>query len=307
MLPFVPYPKIAESVADWPDDDAAIRARGRLTWAATEKIHGANLCLCGDGEHVAVAKRRRLLAPDEGFFDHRAAVGGLYAAVGELVAKLRARLPVASLQIHGELFGGAYPHHEIPDGVQAVQTGIAYSPDLRFLAFDLAVVDDRGRAAFLPLAEAVELLEAAGIASVPLLATGPLHELLALPADFESRVPAMLGLPPLPDNRAEGLVIRPWDAELEGARPMVKRKRAAFSDARYHAAEAWATPHPGDALDAVERLGLELLDDERLASAISKVGPSDGRPERTRELIAELTADLRRDVERLAGAALLSL
>jgi len=40
----------------------------------------------------------------------------------------------------GELFGGAYPHKDVPANpkVKPVQTGIWYSPNIEFIAFDLA-------------------------------------------------------------------------------------------------------------------------------------------------------------------------
>jgi hypothetical protein len=92
-----------------------------------------------------------------------------------------------------------------------VQTGVHYAPDVRFCAIDLAIVDRSGAGAFVPYHRAAELLAKAGVPIAPILATGTLHELLALPVTFATRVPAQLGLPALPDNWAEGMVIKPWD------------------------------------------------------------------------------------------------
>lgn len=47
--------------------------------------------------------------------------------------------------IYGELFGGEYPHPEVNpvSGVQAIQTGVYYSPRIEYCAFDIAVVENQ--------------------------------------------------------------------------------------------------------------------------------------------------------------------
>ena len=56
----------------------------------TEKVHGANLCLVCDGEHVKVAKRRGFIEPDDSFFGVRTAVKQLQKPARALFANLRA-------------------------------------------------------------------------------------------------------------------------------------------------------------------------------------------------------------------------
>ena len=79
------YEKMAEATASWP----WARLPG-TTWAVTEKVHGANLCLVCDGEHVKVAKRRGFIEPDDSFFGVRTAVKQLQKPARALFANLRA-------------------------------------------------------------------------------------------------------------------------------------------------------------------------------------------------------------------------
>ncbi|MFD0577019.1 hypothetical protein [Dactylosporangium darangshiense] len=93
-----------------------------------------------------------------------------------------------------------------------------------------------------------------------------------MPVRFASRVPAAHGLPSLPENLAEGVVLRP-DARLPLLdRPIVKRKIPEFDEARFAEARPW-DPHipPAD----VARLAATLVNPPRVAGARSKVGPDD--------------------------------
>jgi len=303
---FVPYPKIVDSVAAWDVDADDRRALDRGVWVASEKVHGANLCIGTDGSVLEVAKRRAVLAPGEAFFAHERALGPLVAGVRRLARKLDA----AWVLIYGELFGGHYPHPAVVpvDGVAPVQTGVYYAPDIQFCAFDLAIVDRAGAGAFVPFRRACELFADAGIPTAPVLATGTLHDLLALPIEFATRVPAQLGLPALPDNWAEGMVIKPWEsgAPLGAPRPVVKRKRAEFAETEYHQARAWApVARASDPLDAAEAALTAMITEPRIDSAIGKLGlPAGGAIE---AVVDEVLSDLRDELDRTHGALVVAL
>jgi Rnl2 family RNA ligase len=311
MPPFVPYPKIVDNLTAWNADEAERRALDKQVWVASEKLHGANLCICTDGTQIVVAKRRAVLEATEPFFAYKRAIAPLVPGVRRLA---RALGNVAWVFVYGELFGGQYPHPAVSpvEGVEPVQTAIYYSPDVRFCAFDLATVDASGDGAFVAYREAVALFEAAGVPVAPLLGTGRLDEMLALPVTFTTRVPALLGLPAVADNWAEGMVIKPWEvaSPLAAPRHIVKRKRAEFAETEYHQARKWAPPaREDDALQRAEAVIAAMLTDNRVHSAITKVGRPEGDDAAARvdQIVAEVMADLRDEVDRVHGELVLSL
>lgn len=290
---------------DWEVDEAQRRRLDGAVWVATEKLHGANLCICTDGDHIAVAKRRAVLAPEEAFFDYRRAIAPLIPKVRALFRQLDG---VAWAFIYGELVGGSYPHPDVAavEGVRPVQTGIHYGPDLRFFAFDLATVDARGARAFVPYSMALPQFEAAELPVVPIVGTGTLTDMLALPVSFSTQVPRLLGLPALANNYAEGLVIKPL--ELAALQPQLKRKRDAFAETAYHQARNWTVAAPADALAQAEAVLLPMLTANRVDSAVSKLGrPDEGGAARVDEIVAELVTDLRDELDRGHGELVLSL
>jgi Rnl2 family RNA ligase len=307
----VPYPKIVDRIAAWNADETDRRALDRQLWVASEKIHGANLCICTDGTEIAVAKRRAVLDAGDPFFGYKRAIAPLVPAVRALFRQLR---DAAWALLYGELFGGHYPHPRVTaiDGIAPVQTAIHYHPDVRFCAFDLATVNAAGEATFVSYRRAVALFESTGIPVAPTLRTGRLDELLELPVEFATRVPAQLGLPALPDNWAEGMVIKPWDVEapLADARPVLKRKRPEFAETRDELAPAVGARSTGDdALAAAEAALTAMLTDARVHSAITKLGsPQAGDPGAGIDaIVAEVLADLRDELDRAHGELVLSL
>ncbi|MGI5241738.1 hypothetical protein [Dactylosporangium sp. CA-139066] len=121
-------------------------------------------------------------------------------------------------------------------------------------------------------ADVAAIAAAGGVDAVPLLARGPRTAVDAVPVRFASRVPAALGLPALPDNPAEGVVLRPDARRPLAERPIVKRKIPEFDEARFGEARPW-DPHisPAD----VGALAATLVNPPRIAGARSKVGPDD--------------------------------
>jgi Rnl2 family RNA ligase len=283
--PFAPYEKIAESLADWlGDDEPAYRASNKATWIVTEKVHGANFCLITDGTTVHCAKRKELLSEDADFFGHKAVLVRLGAPLGALFAHLkRDDSRVHHVFVYGELYGGGYPHPDVPavPGVSPIQTGVWYSPRVEFIAFDVAVERDGSRV-YLDQDDAMARCEEAGIPFSRSLFRGTYEDAFAYPLGFETTLPASLGLPPLgPTNKAEGIVLKPARAIVvprrEGAiRPVIKRKIAEFAeDGRFHQAEKWAAPRAAaGVLPHLEYEASLLVNENRLRAAVSKVGPT---------------------------------
>lgn len=285
-LPFAPYPKVSDAPSEWRLTLDERRLIDRTEWIVTEKIHGAHFAFLSDGWRLECAKRKAVLDGDASFFAHERLVERHGEAVRALARQLRAERPeVVSVTVHGELFGGGYPHPDVAPvvGVQPVQTGVWYTPDVAFEAFDVAVTDRDGARTFLDLDDALARVDAAGVPFTAVRFRGSLTAALAEPHRFQTTVPSGFGLPPLADNLAEGTVLKPTRPLIvhtrKGlARPMVKRKIAEFvEDARYHGAQKW-TPDPAraGAVPAIDLLEFEadaLLESNRFAAARSKHGP----------------------------------
>lgn len=269
---FVEYPRIPRSLPEGiPLREA--RLLSRASFEMTEKIHGAHLSVSSDGERELLAKRTGFLDPGDDFYG----ANELLPDLGEKARELRCRLgaPITQVDVHGELFGGAYPHPDVEacPGARPVQAGAWYSPQVRFAAYDVVVwVRERGvPPRFLPAREARGLLEEAGFLTPPVLARGRLAD-LDLPLPERTRIPDILGLPPVEENPAEGVVLK---AETDlllpvgdtWVRPVLKRKRRAFDEERFkHNPTAPTTPNAAVDLAATRAL---------LDTAISKTGPRD--------------------------------
>ncbi|KJS55844.1 hypothetical protein VM98_10875 [Streptomyces rubellomurinus subsp. indigoferus] len=295
-----PYPKVP--ARGRPD------APGSREWIAAEKVHGAHFAVvCEPGGAVRAAKRRELLGDEglDGFFGVSRIWPRLAVAAARLAAVVRDSAGGwggATVTVYGELAGGRYPHPEVPaeDGVDPVQTGVWYAPGLHWLPFD-ATVDTAGGRWWISDRALRAATAAAGLTGVPLLGRGPLTTLQQLPVAYPSRVPALLGLPDLPDNHAEGYVLKPageWretGAAGAAARPLLKVKQRAFAeDDRYDGARPYLVPPRGAAGVPGWLLAraCALLTPARAAAAVSKLGPRTPLDAVAAEIAADAAAEL---------------
>ena len=279
--------------AAFPKIPATTRGKGTPggLWVALEKIHGAQLVVAVDGQGVRFGKRKSWLAEDENFFGWQLlrpvleqSARAVYAALG------------APVTLYGELFGGAYPHpavQRIP-GLQAVQTGIWYTPDLRWALFDARVGEE-----FLAWSELKEIAIRSELLTPPLIATGTCAALGQVSHRFPTRVPALFGLPELPDNLAEGVVMKPDAREKVAERSALKRKIPEFDEARFDESEPM---DPSQRLSAQELAALarRFVNPARLASARSKVGEGTG-------VLDEVVLDVMLDLSAAFSAAMATL
>jgi len=303
----VPYDKIEER---WDADPTVEKRLARERWVVTEKLHGAHfVVVAAPGAPLRFAKRRELIPPGESFFGHELVVARLRPSLERAVDDVRRRWGAAgaTVQLHGELFGGRYPHPAVPPEpgvVEPVQSGVWYSPRIELCLYDVALLDGEARS-WAPFDEAMALLASAGLFVAEPILTGSLAEARAVAVERESSIPARLGLPPLAalgtPNIAEGLVLKTVrEVALPGGarvRPIVKRKIAAFAeDERYHGAQKPRPPAraSGDALARLLEAAAALVTPPRLQSARSKLGPS-APPER---LAAEVRDDVLDELQR---------
>lgn len=290
---YVNYEKISENLNKWNLEEVDYRVFRKTDWVVTEKIHGANFGIVTNGSEVRFAKRKEFLQPDEDFFDYQSLKSQLVEQAKEIFKILQAeRNDLLKVFVYGELFGGEYPHPDVPavPHVQAVQTGIYYSPKIEYCAFDIALEMKGNLVArdYLDYGKALNLFQQVGMMGAQPLFIGKYEEALAYNPEFDSTIPALLGLPKLPfKNHAEGIVIKPLksiyiETHKGKVRPILKIKIPEFSeDSRFHQATKWTYQKattlqaPTQGLSIEEELCQEMLalvTETRLSNVISKIG-----------------------------------
>ncbi|EAY31860.1 RNA ligase family protein [Microscilla marina] len=279
---FQSYPKIPESFDAFQLSEADYRLFKKTDWVVTEKIHGANFCVLSNGEETQFAKRKAVLDEEENFFGYHSLRNHLTAQVAQVFAELkRQHADTVAVAVYGELFGGAYPHPDVTavTGVQAIQTGIYYCPEVRFWVFDLVRITDTS-SYFVDFDNMRETCDTVGLPYVPALLVGTFSEVQNYAIEFESTIAGLLGLPALPTpNLAEGVVIKPatsllMDTAKGWVRPVIKKKIEKFGeDIRYQQAKKWAgkageSTVLGELMQAVH----QLVNKNRLQNVCSKIG-----------------------------------
>ena len=160
------------------------------------------------------------------------------------------RINLNKVLIYGELFGGEYPHSEVTpvSGVQAIQTGVYYSPRIEYCAFDIAAIASESNCEkmYLDYDEALRIIEKVGMMAAKPLFIGKYEEAASYNIEFASTIPGILNLPQLQQgNIAEGVVIKPVksfyiETRKGRIRPIIKHKIPEFAeDSRYHQAQKW--------------------------------------------------------------------
>lgn len=175
-----------------------------VIWVATHKYHGANCQVhWSEDGGIKLGRRNGFLEKDENFHQFEKIVEGY----NDAFTRLFALFPDATnIRVYGEVYGGSY-NGEGVEGVRAVQTGVWYSPEHRFIAFDVRIDDD-----YLSIYDAVYLCGKVGIPFVRIHKRGLFKEVYEWAkehsADLVSDVDSTPDLVPIDDNRIEGWVIR---------------------------------------------------------------------------------------------------
>lgn len=283
------YQKIRESAKKWQLNIQQYQLLEKLDWVVTEKIHGANFSILVDKEGVLFAKRKEILEVDEDFFGYHSLKEGLTTRAKALFQILVAKNSnIVQINIYGELFGGAYPHPDLPKNlnVEAVQTGIYYSPNIQFSVFDIAYLElESDTFNFINYSLLTVYCEVVDFLCCPALLLGNYAEAVNYPFRFQTTIPALLGLPQLSNNLAEGIVVKPveniWiDSPKGRIRPILKFKIPEFSeDARFQQAQKWSVSHKPPKTNSLaiddsfwKKQVLPLVTKQRLNNTISKVG-----------------------------------
>lgn len=250
-----------------------------LKYVVQEKVHGANASFLCDGNEIKFAKRTALVMADEQFYGYAELVDLYRGKILALTKDVMKQCPgVMQVSIFGELFGGFYPHPDVPviRDMVPVQKGIWYCPGHEFYGFDIYVIYE-GDGTFLSVEETNSLFEKYGFFYAKTLFTGTLDDCLAHPNAFVSHIPEWLGLPPIENNICEGIVIRPVVPMFlrNGSRVMIKSKNERF-------AEKKTQRGPGPELDPAANYSNEMkelmavlatfITEPRLDNVVSHIG-----------------------------------
>jgi Rnl2 family RNA ligase len=329
---FAKYDKMGE---DSGSVGAAALSASTNRYVVTEKVHGANFCLIARSLGPAsvdlkFAKRTAILGgvdDAEDFYSCRSTglLRSLAPCAEHVLRAVEARISgsngALAVHIYGELFGGKYPHPEVPSvpGLEPVQCGVWYSPSLQFMAFDVCVELPSQPRQFIDFDVARHLCEAGGLRFAQPLCEGTLAECLDFSYEFVTTIPGLLGLPDMPEdaeegrNVAEGVVVRPRQEPSsrasassskgggkESARGLFKRKIEAFSEKRYQN-DDWRKGKAGGggAAPTVNEDEITLIEiqacvtEQRLAAVMSKIGRVDPLDKAS---LARLLSDFEADV-----------
>lgn len=147
----------------------------------------------------------------------------------------------------------------------------------------------------------IELFKSSGFLYAEPLVIGTLQDMVNFPLGFESTIPAKLGLPPLPGNIAEGIVVKPLhDVMLESKKVMkrviFKRKVEGFAERKPRHKDFEGKSEKGSPAneEVLKYEVLALVTEQRLVNTISKLGqPSpEGTDPSWEEIHSALTADV---------------
>ena len=211
-------------------------------WIVEEKVHGANFSFILDdveGCRISCARRSGLISQDEHFYNYKELIAKHKDSL-ECVWKIcKNNFPkITQVHVFGEVFGGFYgPDHPSSQRAKQVQREVLYHPENQFLPFDITLLfqeddDKKRKRLYLPYDECAGIFQAVNMMFLPPMFRGSLEKALQVPFLFLTRIPAMYGLPDLPDNYSEGLIIRPctpcWTKK--GNRVIFKNKNEKFSE-----------------------------------------------------------------------------
>ncbi len=284
MSDFSSYEKMPTSLKKLGLSESEYAKLDKCQWVVTEKIHGANFSFIYENKTLKFAKRKEYLSWKDDFFGFQLVVAKIEDQILQLFEKLSAEIEADKYIIYGELFGGKYPHPDVKldTNVQAIQTGVYYSPSISFMAFDIAI-ERNGVKSYIIYERAIGYFKTHQIVYAQPLLIAKFGEALSFNTRINSTIPTQFSLPELPSNLIEGVVVKPYNLKLEDAfsnRPVVKLKNPEFEeDERFHKAEKWSyIPSVSSKTEDLTYIVDELrnyITRNRLESAISKIGSLD--------------------------------
>jgi Rnl2 family RNA ligase len=307
------YEKMAGNLKKLGLSEAEYVELDKYKWVVTEKVHGANFCFIYESNKLRYAKRKDFLNWEDDFFGFQLVAERYEDRLLALFETLNKAYDASQFIIYGELFGGSYPHPEVKptDKIHPIQTGIYYTPEIDFYAFDIALKYTDGTDKFyLPYEQCEACFKTVDLIHAKPLFIGKLSEAMNFDLRINTYIPEIFDLPLIEDNIIEGVVIKPYNLPISNNfrnRPIIKIKNPEFEeDKRYGEAKKWS--YIPDVTTKTEELSF-IIDEmknyvnrNRLESAISKIGKFDrSNKERTDAIEEEFFRDVLLDFNEACG------
>lgn len=251
---------------------------GNLTYVVQEKVHGANLSFITDGQNILTTKRTELILDSEEFYNSKLVLANYKDKILNLYKAISTDFNTKTVTIFGELFGGGYPHPDVPkdDTAILVQRGIYYCTQNDFYAFDILIDNEK----YLDVETANIYFDKFDFLYAKTLFQGNLKNCLAYSNSFKTTIPSEYQLPELDGNICEGVVIRPTQATFfrHGSRVIIKNKNERWSENNNYIDKVILSKllHEGEELSAEASYLCEevykFITQNRLDNLISKIG-----------------------------------
>ena len=274
------YQKICDNMNNYIISKNEYKIMKKTKWVVMEKVHGSNFAIYFNKGDISFSKRNSLLKEGEWFYNYHIIKKKLVNNTKEL-AKL---LNVDNFIVYGELFGGYYPTNTtnwngplgtrinekgvsiIPFEERAIQEGIYYSPDIEYMVFDVVINNQ-----FMNYIEMIDILKKTNFFYAKPLLIESYEKVMKYNINFNSTIPEQLGLDILPNNTAEGIVIKPikniyvMNKNKERVRCIIKIKNKKFL-------EVYDDFNMEEAKKSYKFIFHLLVNQNRFQSVISKIG-----------------------------------
>lgn len=247
-----------------------------------EKVHGANFSFWTDGKEVICAKRTAFLKEGDSFYDweiiydrYKDSVLGVFNKITPQVLQYMGinDSKIEQITIHGELYGGIYPHPDVGvSSCKTVQKGVFYAPDVQFITFDVKV---NGKLIGINHCE-----RTCTLAEIPYCKTlfqGTLLECLDYSKEYQTTIPKTHGLPEIEDNICEGNVIKTFYPRFHGngQRVILKNKNEKFAEKKQSKKVVKPPKEVPEHIQTFQLEAVKYITENRLRNVISKIGKVD--------------------------------
>jgi Rnl2 family RNA ligase len=285
------YPSIENTYRETFVQKAFFYGYHKQEWVVTNKVHGGNLAFHTDGEEVLTASKNGIT---ENFYGRDIVLNRYRERILEAfeVIQRNVKTPIKQVSLYGEVFGGSYPHPDVPKvpGANRIQKGVFYTPNNDWYLIDVMIdgvlVDydfAMGLSFYLECPYAHPLHR------------GTLQSCLEYPNDFDDPTYKYYGLPKIEGNITEGIVIRPVEPLFfpDGRRVILKNKNEKFSEKQREPRKQRIRKElPEDVQVQIDN-GSQYVTENRLNNVLSHFGPVEDK--QFGKLIGEFSKDVLED------------